>query len=238
MRSRARSLVVIVAFTCAWVMIVRYIRDARDATIQRENDVVNGFGPQADLSLSKSSFSPPWLVNWVLEPLGINTDPNIDSISINLKSAPLKSSLAGLNGLPRLSRLRIVTAVFIDSDLMLLRGLSRLEHLEIVDGSLTNEGLLCISTQMPSLKTLELSRTTLGTCLNRIDSKGIQYLATLKYLEKLDISGSEISAAAIDDIAKIASLRELVIGGKPLSPSNLDEIRRKLPLVTISMSGE
>lgn len=128
---------------------------------------------------------------------------------------PGRGRLAALQEMKGLKALELKDARLGDDDLTDLAGLEQLEHLDLSGVPLDGSCLVRIGVRgggLPNLTHLDLSRTQL------VD---VAVLALRRYgeLASLDLSGTRVTAGALEHLKGLRALRSLRLGGLDLEVS-------------------
>lgn len=142
---------------------------------------------------------------------------------------------------PKLIRVTLVAAPQLtDAGLASLGQLKHLEDIEMIQVSLTNDGVR----QLPkNLKMLSLRRSNVtAKCVSdiaemknmqflylvdvpRINDNDVQTLSTLKKLKALNIEDAELTNKGLGHLAKLTSLEALSFGGSTIADKDLTQLQ-------------
>ena len=99
-------------------------------------------------------------------------------------------------------------------------------HADLLDDDSLKEVSRC-----QNLKVLSLGMN------RKITDKGMQYLANLKHLRYLDLSGTTVTLQSLATFRRLPNLRNLVIPAALTSPNAVATIRKALPKVELSVGS-
>ncbi len=161
--------------------------------------------------------------------------------------------LENLKGFPKLRKIETRTDNP-NEDLDYIGELTKLDTLEVQNTELMATGLMSIR-QMTALKRLSLdgsykltdagleylaglkSLEDLNLSGTHICGTGLRFLTGLKNLKKLDLSGSRMSDAQMVRVAAFGSLEELDMSCTPLRLESLHELSRLTRLTKLDLAG-
>src|SRR5262245_10483722 len=101
---------------------------------------------------------------------------------------------------PHLSMLQMANPEVTDATLQHLRGMNKLKNLDVSNSKITDDGLKFIS-ELPALEELRLTRTGIT------DQGFREHLLGKETLMKLDLTGTKVSRATVDEWKKAKSGR-------------------------------
>ena len=133
-----------------------------------------------------------------------------------------------LANLPSLASISLWETEISGEGLVHLRGLNNLNSLELGFTSVTNESLSQVGT-LTSLRYLGLNNAKL------VDDEGIQFLASLKNLERLALWNTGTGDNGLKAISKLPKLRVLIAGGTRISDSSTKHLRNNETLEEVNL---
>ncbi|MCC7531975.1 MAG: protein kinase [Candidatus Melainabacteria bacterium] len=138
--------------------------------------------------------------------------------------------LARMKYLNKLTSLHASSVQNIETLLERVGEIPRLYLLSLHADSLDDDSLKEIS-RCQNMKVLSLGMN------HKITGKGMQYLANLKHLRYLDLSGTNVTVQSLEALRQLPNLKNIVIPVALTSPHAVATIRKALPKVKLSVSS-
>ncbi|MBE0536639.1 MAG: hypothetical protein IH624_13315 [Phycisphaerae bacterium] len=145
--------------------------------------------------------------------------------------------LTQFEGMDRLEELELAGKLLTNEGLKSLRHLRSVRYL-IIGGPFSDEGFVHVQA-MPALRTINVNTEHFGDAalqalsrapvleaigahwMKEITDRGVDHLAQMKNLKKLDIASAEITPRSIPTLARMTTLEELNLGGKPYTDAQI-----------------
>lgn len=153
--------------------------------------------------------------------------------SLNLTQENLTdNAIDSILKIPNLSELYIHHAAITDEGLKKISQLKNMQVLRVAPGFFTSEGLRQIQ-DMPKLRELDFSVNTMEP-KSLITNKGIEYIARIRSLESLYLTGNPITDDSIHELKKMKQLKDLYLEKTKISEKGIRRIQQALPDCLVS----
>jgi Leucine-rich repeat (LRR) protein len=148
------------------------------------------------------------------------------------------AGLANLAGLP-IESIDVGYSLFTDGGFEHLAALPKLTSIAVGGNKVTDVGLNTLRT-MPNLISVDLSgaqRTDSGLWAATVTDRGLESLARLPKLQRLNLHGAKITDAGAGQLRTLQELRELNLGATQLSAKGLGFLAELGKLEKLSLPG-
>jgi len=156
----------------------------------------------------------------------LNRDlPNVESLSLGVRSREVQALIRALPSLKKLQSLRIVFLPTDHLDLTILRKLTMLKSLDLSGCDMGDELTAEIKT-LTSLRELDFSN-------NKITSAAMIDLKSLKALKSLNLARTKVGDSILSDLPELPNLATLNLSHTLATESAIESARKKFPRLKI-----
>jgi hypothetical protein len=171
---------------------------------------------------------PPSGPEWLRNLIGMDYFETVASVNINIKNAADEDSLSPIVDLPHLRGLSLTGASVTDSMLVRLKGLTKLRCLSVFYAtSVSDDGWV------PLAHLTNLTELNLIEC--HVTDSALPYIEGLTQLESLWLTGNaKVTDAGLQNLKALTHLKYLQIGGTEITPAGVEDLKRALPTLIVS----
>jgi len=123
-------------------------------------------------------------------------------------------------------RLHLDQSKVSDEDLRILRSTPFLTSLHLSNTAISDAGLKYLK-YATELKELLLVNTAAVT------DKGLEELPHLKNLERINLTGTQVTEEIAETLKSVHSLKEVTLGGPKITPEGIEKVRAALPGIEV-----